>query len=309
MKKHRSLLVLLLWSIVALMGCGSNPASTDANGVPTKLLIGTFAGDKPGQTKELFEPYRKYLEHKLGIPVEFYFATDYSAVIEAMRAKKLHMAYLTPFAYVLASRKPGLLPIATIGLNGSPCLYHSIIFTNTHTGLKTMDDVKTQAKNLTLCFADPASTSGHLIPRAYLKSIGLNPEESFKEPAIFAGSHAASILSVKAGKIDVGCSTSDLALNKLIREGNVKPGEIVTLWTSPPIVNDAVVVRNDLNKAFIKKLTQCYLNAAKDDNKAFSSFMKIYYTDTRNMSYIPAPDSLYDNLRKIAANTKELKLN
>src|ERR1700761_6453238 len=162
------------------------------------------------------------------------------------------------------------MPIATLGINGKPTMYHSIIFTNRQTGLKSMDDVKARAKSLTLCFADPASTSGHLIPRAYLNSIVLNPDNAFKE-SLFAGSHAASILSVMSGKVDIGCSTSDLALDKLIREGVVKRDDIVISWTSPPIVNDVVTVRNDLSNAFIKKVQDAYLDAAKDD---FATFRK-----------------------------------
>jgi phosphonate transport system substrate-binding protein len=171
-----------------------------------------------------------------------------------------------------------------------------------------MADVKARAKSLTLCFADPASTSGHLIPRAYLNSIGLNPDNAFKE-AVFAGSHAASILSVKSGKVDVGCSTSELAMDKLIKEGDVKKEDFLILWKSPPIVNDAITVRTDLNKSFIKKIQDAYLNAAKDDFPAFSKYVLLYWPHPEIMSYVPAQDSMYNPLRKIAGNIKDLKLN
>ena len=290
-----------------LSGC-KDKAELDANGVPEKLLIGSYGGDNPAQTKGALEPFRAYLQQKLDMEVEFFYTTDYTAVIEALRSKKIHMAHLTPFAYILASQKPGLEPIVTLGLNGKPTLYHSIIFTNTLTGLKTMADVKTRAKSLSLCFADPASTSGHLIPRAYLNSIGLNPDNAFKE-TVFAGSHAASILSVKSGKVDVGCSTSELALNKLIKEGIVKKEDFVILWTSPPIVNDAITVRSDLNRDFIKKVQNAYLSAAKDNLPAFSKYVKLYWPHPEQMSYVPAQDSMYNQLRKIAGSIKDLKLN
>jgi phosphonate transport system substrate-binding protein len=299
--------ITLLVALLTLNGCKDKTA-LDANGVPGTLLIGSYGGDNPAQTKAALEPFRQYLAQKLGMDVQFVYTTDYTAVIEALRAKKIHMAHLTPFAYILATQQPGLTPIATLGVNGNPTLYHSIIFTNTHTGLKTMADVKARAKSLTLCFADPASTSGHLIPHAYLNSIGLNPDSAFKE-TIFAGSHAASILSVQSGKVDVGCSTSELALNKLIREGIVKKEDIVILWTSPPIVNDAITIRSDLNKDFIKKVQNAYLSAAKDNFPAFSKYVKLYWPNTAQMSYVPVQDSAYNQLRKIAGNIKDLKLN
>ena len=299
--------IAILLMLMALGSC-SNDSVLDANGVPHKLIIGSYGGDNPGQVQGALEPFRLYLQKKLGMEVEFFYTTDYTALIEAMRAKKIHMAHFTPFAYVLATQKPGLMPIATLGIAGKPSLYHSIIFTNPKTGLKTMADVKKRAKELSLCFADPASTSGHLIPRAYLNSIGLNPDDAFKE-TIFAGSHAASILSVKTGKIDVGCSTSELALNKLIREGVVKKEDLVILWTSPPIVNDAITVRTDLNKDFIKKIQDAYLDANKDDFDAFSKYVVLYWPNPHVMSYVPAQDSMYNSLRTIAGNTKDLKIN
>jgi phosphonate transport system substrate-binding protein len=301
---------IILYAFLALAfisGC-KDKAGLDSNGVPGKLLIGMYGGDNPAQTKAAMEPMKEYLQKKMGMEVEYIFTTDYTAVIEALRAKKIHMANLTPFAYILATQKPGLTPVATLGLYGKPTLYHAIIFTNPNTGLKTMDDVKARAKALTLCFADPASTSGHLIPRAYLTSIGLNPQKAFKE-TIFAGSHAASILSVKSGKVDVGCSTIDLAMNKLIKEGIVKSSDFVILWTSPPIVNDAITVRDDLNKNFIKKIQDAYLTAARDDFPAFSAWVKLYYSKPENMAYVAVQDSQYNVLRKIAGNIQDLKLN
>lgn len=300
-------LILLAFFIAAINGCG-NSSDLDANGVPHKLLIGSYGGDNPAQTKDALEPFRAYLQKKLGIQVQFFYTTDYTAVIEALRSKKIHMAHLTPFAYVLATQKAGLEPIATLGLNGKPTMYHSIIFTNHKTGLKSMDDVKARAKNLTLCFADPASTSGHLVPRAYLNSIGLNPDNAFKQ-TVFAGNHAASILSVQSEKVDVGCAASELALDKLIREGIVKKEDIVILWTSPPMVNDAITMRSDLNKDFIKKVQAAYLDAAKDDLTSFSKYVLLYWPHPENMSYVPAHDSMYNQLRKIAGSIKDLKFN
>jgi phosphonate transport system substrate-binding protein len=298
-------LLLFGLSVAILSGCNGG-GDLDANGIPHKLVFGMFAGDKPGQTKHAMEPIRMYLQKKLGMDVEFIFTTDYTATIEALRTKKIGAANLGPFAYVLATQKPGVECIATLGINGNPAMYHSSIFTNPGTGIKTMDDVKKRSKSLTLCFADPASTSGHLIPRAYLTSIGLNPQNAFKD-VLFSGSHAASILNVKSGKVDIGCSTIDLEMDKLIREGMAKRSDFVILWISPPIINDAITIRQDLNKDFIKKVQDAFVNMARDDSAAFNSYAKLFYTNTRGMSYIAAQDSTYNGLRKIAATIPQFK--
>jgi phosphonate transport system substrate-binding protein len=305
LKAHAVIALCALFILTLIGGCKNSDLND--KGIPDKLLIGMYGGDNPAQTKAAIEPFRLYLQKKMGMEVELFFTTDYTAVIQALRSKKIQVAQLTPFAYVLATQKPGLTPIATLGIDGKPSLYHSIIITSPKTGIKSMNDVKLHAKDLTLCFADPASTSGHLIPRAYLTSIGLNPDNAFKE-AIFAGSHAASILSVKSGKVDIGCTNIDLSLNKMIREGDVKKEDFVILWTSPPIINDAITVRNDLNKDFIKKIQNAYIDAAKDDYQAFNKYTKLYFPNTQHMAYISIQDSMYNGLRSIAGNIKQFKL-
>jgi phosphonate transport system substrate-binding protein len=305
--KAFALLLFTLLSITIISSC-NNGGDLNADGVPNKLLIGMYGGDNPGQTQTAMIPIRDYLKKKLGMDVQFFFTTDYTTVIEALRSKKIQMAELTPFGYILATQQPGLLPIATFGAHGQPTLYHSIIFTNPQTGIKNMNDVKARAKSLTLCFADPVSTSGHLVPRAYLKSIGLYPENAFKQ-TLFAGNHATSILNVKSGKVDIGCSSSDLALDKLVREGVLKSSDIVVLWTSPPIINDAMTVRTDLNKAFIAKIKKAYLDMAKDDYPAFRSYAQLYYPDPHQMEYVSVVDSQYNSLRRIAGDIKDLKFN
>jgi phosphonate transport system substrate-binding protein len=45
-----------------------------------------------------------------------------------------------------------------------------------------MDDVKAKAASLTLALADPASASGHLVPRAYSNRSGLTPSVTSSRP-------------------------------------------------------------------------------------------------------------------------------
>jgi phosphonate transport system substrate-binding protein len=297
---------LVFLSMLLVFPACHNKVALDANGMPGKLVVAIYTGgDNPGGVKAAFENIKPYFEKNLGMEVEYFYATDYTSVIEAIRAKKVHVAYMSPFSYVLGSQTHDITPIVTMGEGGKPHLYHSIIFTNYKTNLNSMADVKSRAKSLTLCFADPASTSGHLIPRAYLVTMGLNPDSSFKE-TIFAGSHPASILSVASGKVDVGCSTKEYGMDLLLRQGVLKAGQIKVLWQSDPIVSAPIVVRSDLNKDLAKKIQGLYLNMAKDAPAAFTAYIKLYYTHPEKLSYMPVQDSLYNGLRKIAKGIKDL---
>jgi phosphonate transport system substrate-binding protein len=297
---------LMLILTFTLSGCQSK-GSVDSNGMPKTLVIGMVESDKLPQIKDAREKIRLYLQKKLGMPVEMIYTNDYVGVIEALRANKIHMAELPPFAYVIATRSIKLTPIVTLGANGKPVSYESVIIVKGDSKIKTMADVKAQAKKLTFCFVDPASTSGHLIPRAFLVSYGLNPDTAFKQ-TIFAGSHPASILSVKSGKIDVGCTT-DLIFNIMIQNHMMKEGDVRVIWKSAPIVSDPIVVRNDINPELTKKIQQAYLDLNKEEPGILKDLLEIVFKDTVTRSYMVANDSLFNGLRKIANGVKGLNAN
>ena len=299
---------LCFLSMLLIFGSCSNSTDLDANGIPGKLIFTMYGTDDPGALKGAVKPFQKYLESKLGIPVEFIYTTDYTSVIQALRAKKTHLAYLSPFSYVLASQKHDITPIITTGEDGKQSMYHSIIFTNVHTGINSIADLKARAKNTTLCFADPASTSGHLIPRAYLTTIGLDPDKNAFKETIFAGSHVASVLAAASGKIDVGCAATEYGLELAERKGVVKKEDIKVLWQSQPIVSSPIVVRNDLNKDFVKKIQNLYLNLAKDEPGIFLPYMRLLHAQPERYSYLPVQDSMYNGIRAIASGIKDLNV-
>lgn len=295
----------LLLLLVPVSGCRSKTA-LDANGVPHTLMVAVYQGDNPGETLQVMSLVKKYMEKELGVKVEYQYSTDYTTVIEAMLSGKVHMAYLSPFSYVLATEKQRLIPMVAPGFHGRPFTYTSMIFTHPGSGLHSMADVKAKSHDLTLCFADPASTSGHLVPAAYLKSIGLDPKTAFKE-SLYAGSHAASMLSVKSGKIDIGCSFR-LAYDKAIRDGLLKPDDLVQLWESEPIVEGPICMRPDVSPAFIAKVKDVLLRMPRDGREAFQAYMSRYFPKmSDSLAYLPAEDSLYNSLRRIATDIGDLQ--
>jgi len=300
----RGVMGIFLLALVLAAGCRSKTA-LDANGVPYTLVVAVFEGDNPGETSKVLDQVKPYLEKKLGMPVEFQKSTDYTTVIEALLSGKAHMAYMSPFSYILATQKQKLVPLVAPGFNGKPATYRSILFANPHTGLQTMDDVKAKSHSLTLCFADPASTSGHLIPMAYLTSVGLDPKTAWKQ-TMFAGTHYASVLAVKSGKVDVGCSYQ-LGYDKMIREGILHEGDVKILWTSDPIVESPICIRPEVNADFIEKVRQAYMNMKRDNPVLFHDYMAMYFAKRADsMDYLPVYDTMYDGLRKIAGGIVDL---
>ncbi len=294
-RKLGRMVLMVIWLIFSMMLLGMEGVSW-AQSSPKVLRLALIPAEDIEEMIRAFAPAKQYLENELGMKIEEFKATDYTAVIEAMRAKKIDLAYFGPFSYVLAAKRANAKAI--IGGSegdGKLATYHSIFITHRDSGLKTMEDVKARSKQLTLSFVDPASTSGHLIPRGGLETLGIRVDKDFKE-IIFAGGHDASVLAVKTRKVDLG-ATWEGGLQRVIDKGLATREEVPVLWKSAPIPRSPVAVRGELESALIQKIQQAFLDMPQKAPEAFKQFEGRW---EKNKAYVKVTDSDYDYIRQIA---------
>jgi phosphonate transport system substrate-binding protein len=304
-QKSVRLFLIVISAVLILTDCNKN---NQANKID-KLIIGSFGGDDPTERANCFKSLEPYFEKEIGVKkVDFYMTSDYASVIEAMRAKKVDIAHLGELAYLLAVDRAGAEAIVTYGTTNGKRLTSSIILTSSKSGIKSMDDVKKRCKEMSLTFADPASTSGHLYPRDYLNSIGLNPEKSFKSVS-FTNDHSAAILTALSGKVDLACTFS-VAINRLIYKKIIKKEDYIVLWESEPYIAPPIAVRGDLPNELKEKIRNAYLNLPKKEPKLWEDYknklLNYYIPEIRKtIIYVPAYDSMYNGVRKTARNCKD----
>ena len=80
-----------------------NAASVQAR----DIIMGLIPAENNEEMIQKFEPMRLHLEKKLGVTVKVFTATDYSGVIEAMKKKRVDIAWFGPMAYYLAEQEAG----------------------------------------------------------------------------------------------------------------------------------------------------------------------------------------------------------
>jgi phosphate/phosphite/phosphonate ABC transporter binding protein len=138
---------------------------------PSTLNLGMVPGEDAEVRIQRYTPMIDYLKSYLGMDVKAYVGTDYTATVEAMRAKRVDAAYFGPFSYVLAAQVADARVFVVPGsADGITSTYNSLIVTHTASGITSLDELK--GRNFS--FVDPASTSGHLIPRAMLLKAGID---------------------------------------------------------------------------------------------------------------------------------------
>lgn len=257
---------------------------------PEEITFGVIPVASSRNMSDSFGNLVKHLEKELGIKVKLQVAGDYAGVITGMQHGHIDIAYLGPKSYVEAANRAGAEAIAVEkDVKGTPG-YHGLIITKAGSGLKRLEDL--QGK--TWAFTDPHSTSGTLVPTVYFNQINIDPQTYFSR-VIYSGSHEASILSVKAGKI-AAASTNDLDFDRGLGK-QWKEGDFNIIWTSALIPGSPMTVRSDLPSSLKMAVKGAFISY---DNKEGLDKLKI-------SGYAPGNDSMYDPIRTLIAAKKALK--
>ncbi len=282
--------------IILLVGACSEPYALDDQGRPNMLRIG-YTPPIENVDEELTElnDFTDYVSRKLNMPVSLVKLAGYAPQIEALKSDKIDLATLGSFSFVIAEDRADVEPLIMRGhVDTGEGIYHSVFIT-TREDLNNMEDVKRKSQELKLALGNPASTSGHLIPRKYLESFGINYETDFKE-MIHCPEHTASLMSVLAGHVDVA-GMSETVLLGYQRKGKLVDGEIKVLWKSDPIPTGPIVIRSKLSEAFKKEVQQVYLDLRHEAPDVWEG---VRGSSNEDIVYWPAKTEKWDVIRELA---------
>jgi phosphonate transport system substrate-binding protein len=225
-----------------------------------ELVMGLIPAENNEEMIKQFEPMRAYLESKTGQKVKVFTATDYAGVIEAMRKKRVDIAWFGPLSYYLAEQEAGAEAFAAGIRKGSDShTYKSIFVVPGDSPAKTLQDLKGKS----VAFVDPASTSGGLMPTFMVKkATGLMPQDFFGK-FTYAGSHDAAELAVKNKTVDAAAD-NDITYPKMLKKGLITKETNRILLESDPLPGSPLCYRKDLSREMKTKIQEAILNAHKD---------------------------------------------
>ncbi|MHC4605210.1 MAG: phosphate/phosphite/phosphonate ABC transporter substrate-binding protein [Planctomycetota bacterium] len=236
--KHNALLLLILVPSVALLVFSQINAVS--SGEFKVIRFGLIPSEEAHKLLSESKPFIEALEKKIGMPIKPFVAMDYSSVVEALRTDQLEIAFLGPASYVLAKDKVGCqieaVARGVMALTGKSS-YQGYIITQANSPIKDLQDLKGKS----FAFVDPVSTSGNFVPRYVFEKKGIDPEKDFKT-VYYSGTHQASLIAVKEGKVDaagVASEVYDLAIQK----GQMKASDLKVIYRSDPIPGSPFVVR------------------------------------------------------------------
>lgn len=221
-------------------------------GAQQVVTIGLIPSEDPRMVITESQAMVERLHQALGMEVKPFVATDYNGIIEAMRAKKLDIAFFGPFSYVLAVQVADAEAFAIAPLSKGSTTYRSQIIARKDHGIAGLSDLRGK----TFAFVDPASTSGYLFPKAGLLRAGYDPDTFFGR-VVFSGGHDAGAIAVQNGKVDAA-AIADGLLETAIARGVVNRNDLAIVWTSDPIPGSPFALRRDLAPDLKKRIVAAF---------------------------------------------------
>jgi phosphonate transport system substrate-binding protein len=296
MKKNLVLSTFVLLSVMALVlvGCGTPKLGTADNPIVMSFV-------PSGDTQEIIasgDTLAKMVSDKTGLTVTANVGTDFAAVREAMGANKAQIGWLNTFNYVLAHEKYGV-DVALVTQRYGATTYKGQIIVRADSGITTLADLKGKV----MCWVDPNSTSGYIIPRIMLAANGIDPDKDFSK-TVEAGSHNNVVIQVYNGDCDAGATFVD-ARTAVEADFPDVMEKVVILATTTDIPNDNVSFTKDFPADMRDQIVTALLDiASTEDGKA--ALGTLYSIEGLQK----ADDSFYDGFRadlsKAGINIEEL---
>lgn len=240
-------------------GCGGNSQQAEKK----TFTIAYAPNESTTDSTDARSTLAKDLGKVINMDVKEIQASDYTAIIEALRTGKADMAYMGALAVAMGAERAGVTPIVMKAPNGdkAQAVYHSVFITQKNNS--EINSIK-DFKGKTIAFVDPDSTSGNLVPTSeimkafpdlHLTNEKIHTNGEFFEAVSFSGKHQAGLQAVIKGDVDI-VPISDQIMASEFKNGNADENAVKVVHSSAAIPAEAMVVSKTVNEGLKKTLTK-----------------------------------------------------
>lgn len=219
-----------------------------------------------------YKPFQEYMAKTLKTGFKVITASDYAGTIEAMKSRKVELAYFGPASYSKAYEVTGgnVEPFAVTQDDAGNSFYHSVIVVKADSPYKTVQDLKGKS----LAFADPNSTSGFQVPNYYLREQQIVPEKFFGRTG-FAGNHENGVLAVVNGTYDAAAtwyrSEARSNFGRMMEKNMIPKDSVRMIWQSPKLPESPYTVLKSLPEPMKAELKKAVLELPTADPAAWKA--------------------------------------
>ena len=245
---------------------------------PSTLIFAYSAVEAPQVYQKAFQPLIDALAACTGKKVVYLPANSPTALIEAMRSGRLHIADFGTGSVGFGVNLAGAVPIVAQADKNGITGYRLVAIVRADSPFKTLADLKGKK----VAHTSPSSNSGNLAPRVFFPENGLVPDQDYKP--LMSGGHDKSVLGVLRGDYDMAPVASDI-LDRMIARGEVKASDVRIIYESKVFPTASFSRAHDLKPELSAAIRKCMLDfrfppeMQAQFNKA-THFVPITYKET-----------------------------
>lgn len=202
-------------------------------------------GDAANIYQDAMTPLMENIEEETGKSVEFRTLNNPTAVVEAMRAERLHVSSVgagtTPYLVNIGGGVPFAM-LVNEGTFGYRMWTIAHVDNDDITGLSDLE-------GLTVAHSSETSNSGNLAPRALLPEQGLTPGEDYE--VTYSGGHDNSINGVIAGDFPAANCASSI-FGDMYAADEVDPSKVRVIHFSQPFASLPLQYRYNLDPEIVE---------------------------------------------------------
>ncbi|MBK8024668.1 MAG: phosphate/phosphite/phosphonate ABC transporter substrate-binding protein [Chloroflexi bacterium] len=262
-----SLISLLLFSLLFSLSAAIH-AQDDGAGQRTTIILSDI-DDNAVEVIELLQPLADYLAVGLadfGIDAgDVMVAPNMETMITWLADHEVDVLFDSPYPAMVMRQEAGAVPVLRRWKDGVEA-YHSVFFAMQTSDLTSIEDLQGQV----VAFDSPQSTSGYMLPKAYLLEAGLTPVEAAEPNAnvaddeigyIFTESDETTIQWVISGRVAAGVVDNNIYAE--IPEGARQ--RMVILAETIDVPRHVVILRPGMDRALQEAIMELLANLDEDE--------------------------------------------
>lgn len=261
------------------------PLATQEQGQLVPLRVAIAAVISPKSTLESYEPLMRYLEKRLGRPVEVVQRRNYAEVNHLIETGGVDVAFVCTSSYLLEAQR-GARILVVPQVNGE-ITYRALLLVPATSSAQSLADLRGGV----FAYTDPLSFTGHAVPLYWLLQMGEDPRTFFRR-TFFTYSHDKAIAAVAEGLAD-GASVDSLVYTfALAREPDLAQ-RVRVVRISEPYGIPPVIVGPEVRPQIWATLQDIFLHM-HEDPEGKQALEALGYE-----RWVLPPPHLYDSARAV----------
>lgn len=254
--KHFKIVSVLLIITFGFSGCDTSKNSTETyrpKGVQKEYKNYVFGINAFLDAKEMFIAYRpilNYLEENIdGVKFDLVTSKDFLEHEKRVRNGEFHFVLSNPYQSIIGFDHH-YFPIAKMK---NDTIFKGILIARKDAHISSFQQLKEQK----IAFSAPSALAGAIMPKYYLWEHGISVHSDMIP--YYVGSHFSAIFNTYTKDTYI-TATWPPAWNKWKKENPLKAEELEIVWETPPLLNNALSVRSDVDPMIAQKVAALLIN-------------------------------------------------